>query len=278
VSISCQALIAFQSLNLSPTLSPITSPTEVNEDSGSLVIPLSGISAGSGENQPLRVTVTSDNLTLFAVATVDHSGVEATGSVRLTLAANQSGQSLVTVNVMDGGLDFNLDTVGDNASVEQSFTVTVNPLNDPPTTTADQFSFVKNSGAHTLDVLANDSIAPDIHELLTLIFVAPPPAAVGSLAIDGSQLRYSPAPGDLGTFTTQYFVSDGGIPVPVGVTIEVKNAANVWHNINRPFDVRGGNSIQPDNFVDAGDALAIINYINTFNAGPVPVAASPGLP
>jgi hypothetical protein len=53
---------------------------------------------------------------------------------------------------------------------------------------------------------------------------------------------------------------------------------HVWHNTNRPFDVRGGNSIEPDNFVDAGDVLAIINYINSVGAGPVPANAQPGLP
>ena len=43
------------------------------------------------------------------------------------------------------------------------------------------------------------------------------------------------------------------------------------------LDVTGPNG-QPDGAVVAGDALAIINYINAFRAGPVPDNAAVGLP
>jgi hypothetical protein len=51
-----------------------------------------------------------------------------------------------------------------------------------------------------------------------------------------------------------------------------------WHNEAKALDVRGGNDIQPDGNVAAGDALAIINYINSFSAGPIPEDAVIGLP
>src|SRR5204863_8360536 len=56
-----------------------------------------------------------------------------TGSVVLTLKADQSGQANVIVTVTYGGLDGNLSTTNDNGSVTQTFSLTVNPLNDPPT-------------------------------------------------------------------------------------------------------------------------------------------------
>jgi Dockerin type I domain len=40
----------------------------------------------------------------------------------------------------------------------------------------------------------------------------------------------------------------------------------------------GGNSVAADGEIDAGDALAIINYINSFQSGPIPKNAVLGLP
>jgi hypothetical protein len=51
-----------------------------------------------------------------------------------------------------------------------------------------------------------------------------------------------------------------------------------WHNSARPLDVNGGPNNQPNGRVTAGDALAIINYLNAFGAGPVPANATFGAP
>jgi uncharacterized repeat protein (TIGR01451 family)/CSLREA domain-containing protein len=53
---------------------------------------------------------------------------------------------------------------------------------------------------------------------------------------------------------------------------------NPWNNLTRTLDVRGGDTVIPDNFVDAGDALAVINYLNSFDATEVPADAEKGLP
>ncbi len=122
----------FQQVNLPPTLAPINNPPAVNEDPPPITVNLAGIGAGTGENQPLKVTVTTNNPTLIVAATPQYQSPAATGSVVLILGANQSGQAIVTVTVTDGGLDNNLNTTADNAVVQQTFTLTVNPLNDPP--------------------------------------------------------------------------------------------------------------------------------------------------
>jgi hypothetical protein len=75
----------------------------------------------------------------------------------------------------------------------------------------------------------------------------------------------------------------GGSPVPQNDTSEFSRAftvgdRNPWHNYDKPLDVRGGSSVTPDDFVDAGDALAIINYVNTFGSTEVPEDAQVGLP
>lgn len=46
------------------------------------------------------------------------------------------------------------------------------------------------------------------------------------------------------------------------------NVMNRWHNYTKPLDITG------DGHIVAGDALAIINYINAYNSGPVPPNAT----
>ncbi len=123
---------SFRPLNAPPTLDPIHDPLAVNEDAGPLTIALTGITAGSGESQPLRIQASSDNSGLVGDVSVLYNSPDATGSLRLTLAPDQSGRAVITVQVTDGGLDGNLTTAADNGTVSQSFTLTVQPVNDPP--------------------------------------------------------------------------------------------------------------------------------------------------
>src|SRR5262249_31147911 len=108
---------AFQALNLPPTLSPIANPPAVNEDSPPITVNLAGISAGTGENQPLKVSVISNNPTLIVSATPQYQSPATTGSVQLTFGPDQSGQATIMVTVTDGGLDNDVNTEADNASV-----------------------------------------------------------------------------------------------------------------------------------------------------------------
>lgn len=54
--------------------------------------------------------------------------------------------------------------------------------------------------------------------------------------------------------------------------------AHPWHNSANGLDVNGGINNQPDGHVVAGDALAVINYINAFGSGAVPAHAAIGQP
>lgn len=257
----------FARINLAPTLDPIVPPLAVDEDSGTFLVNLSGITAGQGDDQPLSILVTTDNDQLFASLSAQYQPGSSAAAVQLTLAENEWGESLVTVTVIDGGVDKNLATAADNGQFQRSFPVTVRSTNDPPTTQPDLFVFPASSASRLLNVLGNDSIAPDVNEFLTLIFVAPPPAAVGTLSVEGNQLRYTPAVGYVGTFTTQYFVSDGGIPVSASFTVEVRSFSNPWHNTLKPRDVNGDTRMTPT------DALDVINFINAFGLLPVPLEA-----
>lgn len=122
-----------------PTLNVIADLT-INEDAPAQVVDLTGITAGTNESQPLRVTATSDNPSLVP-HTIAYVSGESAGTFRFTPPANQSGTASVMVTVEDGGLDGNLNTTSDNATFSRTFDVTVNPVNDvPQISSASEFS------------------------------------------------------------------------------------------------------------------------------------------
>lgn len=95
-------------------------------------------------------------------------------------------------------------------SATGTVTVTVNPVNDPPTANDDTFDVPKDSTGKALDVLANDSILPDVGETLTITAVTQPTQG-GSvqIAVDGLSVTYQPAAGFEGNDTFTYTISDG---------------------------------------------------------------------
>jgi hypothetical protein len=112
-------------VNDDPTLDAIGNLT-INEDASEQTVNLSGITAGGGESQPLRVTSTSSSTGLIPNPAVTYTTANATGSIAFTPVADQSGTATITVTVEDGGLDGDLSTAGDNATFSRTFDVTVN--------------------------------------------------------------------------------------------------------------------------------------------------------
>ncbi|QDT27885.1 hypothetical protein Enr10x_32210 [Gimesia panareensis] len=89
---------------------------------------LSGITAGGGESQPLRVTAQSSNTGLIANPVVNYTSADSTGSLVFTPITDQTGTTTITVTVEDGGLDGNLATTADNATITRTFDVSVREL------------------------------------------------------------------------------------------------------------------------------------------------------
>ena len=112
--------------NKAPTLDALGSLT-INQGASEQTVNLVGISAGSGENQPLRVTAASDNTGLIPDPTVIYSSPQSTGTLTFTPIATSSGVATVTVTVEDGGADNDLNTAADNAKFNRTFGVTVTP-------------------------------------------------------------------------------------------------------------------------------------------------------
>jgi hypothetical protein len=118
--------------NDAPMVTAVSDLT-LTEDAPTRGVVISGISAGGGENQPLRVTAVSSNPAVVEAPIVDYVSPRNFAVVSVSPVADRSGQSTITVTVEDGGLDGDLDTAGDNGSTVRTFEVSVSAVNDAPT-------------------------------------------------------------------------------------------------------------------------------------------------
>ncbi|MDA8032540.1 MAG: Ig-like domain-containing protein, partial [Alphaproteobacteria bacterium] len=112
-------------LNDAPTLDVLMN-LNVSEDAAEQVVALSGISAGGGESQSIRVTAISSNTGLIPNPLISYVSPNVSGSLAFTPVADQYGTATITVTVEDGGLDGFLSTAEDNATTTQTFDVVVN--------------------------------------------------------------------------------------------------------------------------------------------------------
>jgi hypothetical protein len=98
-----------------PTLQEITDKSVKMNKEGGLVVPLSGIGPGAGDQQSVTITAKSSNTAVIPDPTVEYSSPNSFGSLRITSLKNQSGDARITVTVQDqAGL-----------SLQRTFTVRV---------------------------------------------------------------------------------------------------------------------------------------------------------
>ena len=136
-------------INAAPTLNAIPDPPTLLIDAGEQMINLRGITAGGAESQPLQVEVTSSNEAVTGTPTVDYVSPRTTTTLRFSPTATALGDATITVTVMDGGLDQNLETTSDNAVTQREFQVKVIQREDPWTNPTSVFD-VNGSNTTTL--------------------------------------------------------------------------------------------------------------------------------
>jgi hypothetical protein len=187
----------------------------VLEESGAQVVPnwATAISPGpvseAGQSVSFIVTANS-NPDLFA----SPPQVDSTGSLSYTPAANTHGTATISVALQDdGGTAFG----GSDTSASQTFTITVNDINDAPSFNkgADQ-TVLENAGAQTVAAWATaiDKGAPsEADQSLSFVITgntAPGLFAAGpAVSADGS-LSYTPATDANGTATITLQLQDDG--------------------------------------------------------------------
>ncbi|NUQ61803.1 MAG: tandem-95 repeat protein [Pirellulales bacterium] len=185
-----------------------------DEDSGSRVVGAwaTSISAGAANEtgQALTFLVSTNNDGLFAaLPAIDPAG----GALSYTPAANAFGTAIVTVRLKDNGGTAN---GGADTSAAQSFTISVNPVNDPPSFTpgADQV-VSEDAAAQSVAAWAKSISAGPANEAgqtLAFSLATDNPAFFAVLpSIDpGGTLTYAPAPNAFGAATVTVRLNDNG--------------------------------------------------------------------
>ena len=121
--------ITIQEVNQAPTLDAIADYA-ILEDGGELVVPLTGISAGPvDEVQTISISAISSNENLIENLNVEYTSPNAAANIRLSPAANSSGETAVTVTVTDDGGT----ALGGVDTFTRDFEIVVTAINDLPT-------------------------------------------------------------------------------------------------------------------------------------------------
>ncbi|WP_417382891.1 tandem-95 repeat protein, partial [Gimesia sp.] len=193
-------------INTTPKLDTISDPTAIDEDAGEQTVNLTGISAGGGESQTLTVTAVSSNPSLIADPTVVYTSGQSTGTLTYTPLENQSGTAVVTVTVTDE----------DGGQAVQTFTVSVNGVNDDPTldVISDPAVIAINATGQTVNL---SGITAGGGETQTLTVTAsssntsviPDPVVNYTSADSTGTLTYSPVTDAYGSAVITVTVSDG---------------------------------------------------------------------
>jgi len=207
----------------SPTrsLDPI-GDISILEDSGSQVVNLTGISSGApNESQRLSVTVSFTDLTIVGNLSVNYTSGASTGSLSFTPVQNASGTATITVRVNDGGASNNI--------VSRSFTVIVNPVNDPPTLNEiSDLTIDEDSGQQTVSLTGISSGAPNENQTLTVTAVSSSPQIIPNPTV-----TYS-SPANTGTLSFVPATNANG-NVTITVTVNDNSASN--NIFSRSFSV-----------------------------------------
>lgn len=213
-----------------PTLDPIADQF-VAEDTRPFRVPLSGISAGGASNVALTVTATSSNPNLVtAPVTVTYTSPSTTGMVTLLPLVNATGSSTISVRVQAGT---------NSSATTRVFTLTVTPVNDPPTVAAIGDQATVGTTPCSLPIFIAD--IDDAPASLTLSGVSSNPLLVpdANLVFSGAgtnrTLTLTPAAGQVGTARITVTVRDGaGATASAGFGLTVQSAGTAPRITTQP--------------------------------------------
>ncbi|MFK8114691.1 MAG: SdrD B-like domain-containing protein, partial [Rubripirellula sp.] len=202
---------------LAPSFDLPALPTPVVEDATQQTVLITNVLKGrASSNSTLRFIATSSNPALVPDPTISFVDGDSTASLQYTPVANGNGQAVITDRAEDAGADgvFGGD---DDGILERSFTVTVLPVNDPPTfvvpastqvtegaspTTIDNFVTGISTGGGGDE--SGQTLNPFVVTTDSSFFTTPP-------AINASgQLTFAIAPDATGSVTVNVSLSDNG--------------------------------------------------------------------
>lgn len=184
----------------------------INEDAGAITVSNWAMSISAGppdeSGQTLTFTLTADNSTLFSV----QPAINASGTLTYTPAANANGSTTVTVTLTDNGGTAN---GGDDES-EQTFTITINSVNDAPSFTKGADQVVnEDAGPQTITGWATSISAGPADESAQILSFSLSNNNNGLFAVQPAinptgTLSYTPAANVSGNATVNVILSDNG--------------------------------------------------------------------
>lgn len=214
-----------------------------------------------------------ETLTIDSVTTPSAGGTITISSdsrtVNYTPPAGFTGTDTFSYTVTDGELT---DTV--------AVSVTVAPVDNPPTAVDDSFAIIEDDAEAAFDVLTNDTRDTDNQEFVLDTVGLPNNGGAARISDDGTQIIYSPAANFNGTETVTYTIRDTGGGLSVGTVnfnVTAVNDAPPVSDFSLP--VSRGNSEEtlitisdlPSN-VDAGETLTFTNLGTPTAGGTVRIA------
>jgi hypothetical protein len=236
--------VAVTAVNDAPTLTSLPNRT-INEDAGSQAVSLNGITAGNGESQSLTVSATSGNTALIRTPIVTYTSPNTTGTLSLSPVANANGSTVIKVVVQDNGGTAN----GGVNAVTNTFTVTVNPVDDVP-------SFSKGPDQNVLPCAGAQSVSG------WATAISPGPANESAQAVDflvtnsnpglfvvqpavsaGGTLTYTVATNAHGVATMSVKIHDDGGTANGGVNTSAAQTATVTVADNEPPTISGATNL-----------------------------------
>lgn len=160
-------------------------------------------------------SATSSNQALVAASGIVLTGTGASRSIQLTPVLNQSGTTTITLSVTSGG----------NTATE-TFDLTVNPVNDPPTIgTINNQTILYNSSTGVLPFTINDPETAASALVVTAGSSDTHLVPEANIVLGGSgnsrTVSITPAAGQGGTATITLYVSDGTDTSERTFTVEV---------------------------------------------------------
>ncbi len=228
-----------------PSLSSIANPPAILEDTGLQQVQLSGISKRSAGPSTLQITATSLSPQIVNVGAdaVQYTPGDSIATVRYTPIKDAAGQATIVLTVRDPGIDQILST-SDDSIIQRSFTVTIQPVNDPPEFSLPSEPTVKvdeDSGAVAIDGFVTtrspggNGFEAD-QALFPLSVVADRPSlfVVQPQIDDQGRLTFTPALNSNGVSTIQVTLRDQGGTANGGVDTRAVSFAIEVTPINDP--------------------------------------------
>ena len=143
----------------------------------------------------LAVTAVSSNTTLIPQVTINQDSTGISLSIKPAQDLSSPDPVTITVKVTDKSGD----------AVEDTFDVTVDPVNDAPEAADDAGFTVEEDGSVRIDVLTNDT---DV-DMDTLSIANPGTPAHGTTSVVANTIKYAPAANYNGDDSFTYTVTDG---------------------------------------------------------------------